>query len=305
MGKFSRFVALLVFVAFAKTGLTQATTPTEAIAQLFAAIARADTALASEVCMRNTTFRSVVSETSVSGFGGGERRQEQTLAEFMTGLASLQPGQAEERTGAYDVRQDGSVASVVVPYQFYFGGERTHCGTNFFTLVRGGGGTWRIVDVLDTRRRSDCPDLDERATIATLDTLMDSWHRAAATADEDVFFGTMSADGIYLGTDATERWLRDSMAVWADPYFQREVAWAFTPRERHWGFSEDGRTAWFDEHLDSWMGVVRGSGVLTRLDEPNALGHDWELRHYNLALAVPNERMDAVRMAIDSTAKPR
>ena len=141
--------------------------------------------------------------------------------------------------------------------------------------------------------------------LAALDTLVDRWHRAAAVADEETFFGTMSADGVYLGTDASERWLRDSMAVWADPYFQRESAWAFAPRQRHWGLSDDGRVAWFDEHLDSWMGVVRGSGVLTKVDEPNALGYTWELRHYNLALAVPNERMDAVRVAIDSTAVPR
>ncbi len=140
---------------------------------------------------------------------------------------------------------------------------------------------------------------------ATLDSIMNRWHRAAATADEAVFFSTMSSDGIYLGTDASERWLRDSMAVWADPYFQRASAWTFTPRERHWYFSDDGRTAWFEEHLDSWMGVVRGSGVLTKVDAANTLGNNWELRHYNLALVVPNERMEAVRMAIDSTAVPR
>ena len=138
---------------------------------------------------------------------------------------------------------------------------------------------------------------------APLDTLLDRWHRAAATADSAVFFGTMSADAIYLGTDATERWTRDSMARWAAPYFRRDTAWAFEPLHREWYFADDGRTAWFEEHLDSpHMGVVRGSGVCTRVREPGArsdVGHAWELRHYNLALAVPNERMDAVQAAIE------
>ena len=137
---------------------------------------------------------------------------------------------------------------------------------------------------------------------APLDTLLDRWHRAAATADSATFFGTMSADAVYLGTDAAERWTRDSMARWAAPYFRRDTAWAFTPLHREWYFADDGRTAWFEEHLDSpHMGVVRGSGVATRVRESGALsgvGSAWELRHYNLALAVPNERMDAVQEAM-------
>lgn len=140
---------------------------------------------------------------------------------------------------------------------------------------------------------------------APLDTIMDRWHRAAATADSAAFFGTMSPDGIYLGTDRTERWTRDSMARWAAPYFRRDVAWAFTPVERHWYLSEDGGVAWFEEHLDSpHMGVVRGSGVMTKVPGAGVsdAGYPWHLRHYNLALAVPNEAMEAVQVAIDSIA---
>lgn len=143
---------------------------------------------------------------------------------------------------------------------------------------------------------------------APLDTLLDRWHRAAATADSVAFFGTMSPEAVYLGTDRTERWTRDSMAHWAAPYFRRDTAWAFTPRERHWYFADDGRTAWFEEHLDSpHMGVVRGSGVVTRVpgnDAHSDVGSPWHLRHYNLALAVPNERMDAVQAAIHTPSAP-
>ena len=162
--------------------------------------------------------------------------------------------------------------------------------------------------------RDTVPGDSRSANIATLDTIINRLHAAAASADEGTFFGTMSPDCVYLGTDATERWLRDSMARWAAPYFARESAWAFTPRERYWGSRDDGRTAWFDEHLDSWMGLVRGSGVLTKVENRQAepsyattpFGKtQWQLRHYNLALTVPNDKMNAVRVAIDSTAKLR
>ena len=218
----------------------------------------------------------------------------------------MDKGMANEQIGRMDVRIDDNLAQAWVPYTFFLGDMFAHCGTNAFTLVKNQYDKWQILSVIDTRRKEACATLSDELVIAGLDSLMDAWHHAAATADEDIFFGTMSKDGIYLGTDATERWLRDSMAVWADPFFQKDVAWAFTPKERHWYFSDDGQTAWFEEHLDSWMGVVRGSGVLSLQqvqDKPQP--STWELRHYNLAMAVPNEKMDAVRIAIDPTAKKR
>jgi len=116
--------------------------------------------------------------------------------------------------------------------------------------------------------------------------LMDSWHNAAATADEDVFFGSMTQDCIYLGTDETEKWKRDELKEWSKEYFDRESAWSFTAFDREIYFTKDANTAWFDEKLNTWMGICRGSGVLIRTDE------GWKLKHYNLAVTVPNEKIN-------------
>lgn len=135
-----------------------------------------------------------------------------------------------------------------------------------------------------------------------LHAFLDAWHRAAAEADEDVFFGSMAEDGIYLGTDASERWLRDEMAAWAKPYFENESAWAFTPHDRTFYFSEDSTYAWFEELLDTWMGTCRGSGVLHHTP---ALG--WKIKQYNLAVAVPNDLirdyLTLLNQAPDSTVQ--
>jgi hypothetical protein len=120
----------------------------------------------------------------------------------------------------------------------------------------------------------------------TINQFMDNWHKAAATADEEVFFGSMTENGIYLGTDKTEKWTRDEMAKWANEYFQKESAWSFKATERDIYFSEDGKTAWLNEKLDTWMGVCKGTAVLVLKPE------GWKIALYDLSVTVDNDRID-------------
>ncbi|RUA33415.1 MAG: hypothetical protein DSY77_10325 [Bacteroidetes bacterium] len=120
----------------------------------------------------------------------------------------------------------------------------------------------------------------------TINQFMDNWHNAAATADEDVFFGSMTEDGVYLGTDKTEKWTRDEMAEWANEYFQKESAWSFTATERDVYFSEDGKTAWLNEKLDTWMGVCKGTAVLVLKPE------GWKIALYDLSVTIDNDKID-------------
>jgi hypothetical protein len=118
---------------------------------------------------------------------------------------------------------------------------------------------------------------------AEINAVMDRWHRAAADADAAVFFGSMTEEAVYLGTDPAERWTKSEFIDWSKKHFERGSAWEFQPRERLVYFSRDGSVAWFDELLDTWMGTCRGSGVLV------CEGGDWKIAHYNLAVTVPNE----------------
>lgn len=286
---------LFLFTILVGSSLWAQESPQAAITELFDAMRASDSTRMKRVLHPNATLASLGKQAGKVQVGTVPTNN------FLSSIARMEKGMANEQIGRMDVRIDGDLAQAWVPYTFFLRDLFVHCGTNAFTLVKNQYDKWQILSIIDTRRKEACVTLSDEDVRAGLDSLMDAWHHAAATADEDVFFGTMSKDGIYLGTDPTERWLRDSMAVWADPYFQKDVAWAFTPKARHWYFSDDGQTAWFEEHLDSWMGVVRGSGVLSL--KPNS--SRWELRHYNLAMAVPNEKMDAVRIAIDPTAKKR
>ena len=61
---------------------------------------------------------------------------------------------------------------------------------------------------------------------ASINTMLNDWHRAARLADEDAYFAHCAGDdAVFMGTDATERWTAKEFRVWAHPYFERGTAW--------------------------------------------------------------------------------
>lgn len=130
---------------------------------------------------------------------------------------------------------------------------------------------------------------------AEVDTLLNRWHAAAAAADADGVFSPLSEDAVYLGTDPSERWTKGQFMQFCAPYFAQKRGWSFTVLRRHVRFAVDGRTAWFDESLDTWMGPCFGSGVLTMDDRI------WRIRQYHLAFTVPNAR---VRDVLELLSRP-
>lgn len=124
----------------------------------------------------------------------------------------------------------------------------------------------------------------QNQNVEELNKIMDNWHLAAATADADAFYGRIAKEGIYIGTDASERWLRDELRAWAKSAFERESAWSFKAVERNWQFlSED--CAIGDELLDTWMGPCRSTMVLKKVEG------EWLIYHYQLSVTVPNEKI--------------
>ncbi|PAW92019.1 hypothetical protein CKK33_00315 [Mucilaginibacter sp. MD40] len=63
----------------------------------------------------------------------------------------------DERITWGDIKIDGSLASVWTPYKFYLGTQFSHCGVNFFQLMKTVQG-WKIIYIVDTRRKDNCPE---------------------------------------------------------------------------------------------------------------------------------------------------
>ncbi len=113
--------------------------------------------------------------------------------------------------------------------------------------------------------------------------VLDAFHQAAAAADEQAYFGLFAQGGVFLGTDASERWDVAGFRAYAHPYFSTGRGWTYTPRDRHVRVGRTGDVAWFDERLDhAKYGELRGTGVLVR--EAQA----WKIMQYNLTFTVPN-----------------
>lgn len=121
-----------------------------------------------------------------------------------------------------------------------------------------------------------------------INALLDSFNVAAGRADFNTYFSYYADSAVFCGTDATERWDKDSFMKWAKPYFDRGRAWNFTAFDRHIFVAATGDYAWFDELLSTQMKICRGSGVLQRKDD------QWKITQYILSTTVPNNIVDSV-----------
>ena len=128
----------------------------------------------------------------------------------------------------------------------------------------------------------------QKRSAEAINKVMDKWHKDAATTNFDGYFNAMHSSAIFIGTDATERWNKADFMAFSKPYFAKKKAWNFTSLERHISFSKNGRTAWFDELLDTQMKICRGSGVLVYTNGK------WLITQYVLSMTVPNSLVDKV-----------
>ncbi len=212
------------------------------------------------------------------------------IDDFIAAVGSPHEKIWDERILSYSINIEPDMATAWTEYMFYYGDELMHCGVNAFLFLRLNN-EWKISQITDTRR-SNCDLKPDSILIASVNSFIDDWHNDASNADV-AYFDKIAADGIYIGTDATELWTKDEFYLWSQKYFEKGKAWSFITIERNIYFSDDKQYAWFDELLNTGMGVCRASGVLLRN------GDSWEIKHYHLSVAIPNEKMKEVKGVIE------
>jgi uncharacterized protein YbcC (UPF0753/DUF2309 family) len=131
-------------------------------------------------------------------------------------------------------------------------------------------------------------DVIKKVSSENIDTFLNDWHMAASKADYKNYFTKMDSISVFIGTDATENWSKNQFQKFSKPYFDDGKAWDFKTLERHIYTSKSGDFIWFDELLDTWMGVCRGSGVI------ELVGEKLKIKHYVLSLTIPNDSIDDV-----------
>jgi hypothetical protein len=139
--------------------------------------------------------------------------------------------------------------------------------------------------------------VDREALAAQARATLDDFHAAAAAADEKRYFGHFAADGVFLGTDASERWPVEAFRAYAKPHFDKGKGWTYHATDRHVAVDGAGTYAWFDELLENAkLGVCRGSGVLRREQG------EWRVVLYDLSIPIPNALADDFAAQIKKAA---
>ena len=115
--------------------------------------------------------------------------------------------------------------------------------------------------------------------------VLDNWHKNAAEGNFENYFNSMTNSSIFIGTDAGENWTVSEFKEFSKPHFADGMAWNFKAIDRNVYTGNDTNIAWFDELLNTWMGVCRGSGVLVKENS------QWKIQHYVLSLTIPNDNV--------------
>ena len=100
----------------------------------------------------NVTF-----QTAFRNKEGQDILKQDDVAGFIKVIGSKRPvlEKWEERISSYNVQVDGNMANAWTTYEFWLDGKFSHCGVNSFQLFHDNG-TWKIIYLIDTRRRAGC-----------------------------------------------------------------------------------------------------------------------------------------------------
>ncbi len=146
MGKFIILLSL-IFIGTAVMGQNE-TDPEieETVNGFFEAMRAGDSSVVAMILPEDCKMQTVEEEEGRVVVKDGNREQ------FVSVVAKL-AGKLDERIDNMIVQQDGAMATVWMEYEFYFEGERHHCGVNAMTMVLREE-QWQIIYICDTR--GDC-----------------------------------------------------------------------------------------------------------------------------------------------------
>jgi hypothetical protein len=142
------FIIFLPSVLFAQATSTDAVRQT--INTMMDAMRKGDSALLRSVLARDLEVKSVADDKM-----GEIRVSTKTADDLVTQIGTPHPDPYDERIAFGDIKIDGPVASVWTSYKFYVGAKFSHCGVNYFQLIRTEG-VWKVAHIVFTTRQDNC-----------------------------------------------------------------------------------------------------------------------------------------------------
>ena len=122
--------------------------PKEVVEVFFEAFHKHDTVKLKDLCHVDLIFQTVTNTKE------GSRLKTETKEVFFKSISSI-PNHINffEKITDYKVQIDGNMAHVWTPYEFYVKGQLSHIGVNSFTMVKEPNGEWKIVHLIDMRKK--------------------------------------------------------------------------------------------------------------------------------------------------------
>jgi hypothetical protein len=110
------------------------------------------------IAMRNLVHPEVVLQTIGIDKDGKQTLKMENFNDFIRSIASIPDSvKFQERLTNYSIQVDGAMANAWSSYEFWLNDEFHHCGVNSFQLFKDTEG-WKIIYLIDTRRKDDCPE---------------------------------------------------------------------------------------------------------------------------------------------------
>jgi len=177
-------------------------------------------------------------------------------------------------------------SSFAMVYGYFIAKDTTgmvKCGTDHYQLIKLNG-TWKVFEFSETVY-DECKTIKgKNQELKEINKTLNTWHGLGAVGDTS-YFDYFAGGSFYLGTDPKEVWSIEAFKNFALPYFRRGSAWSFKNKSRNVHLGDYGHYAWFDEKLDTWMGLCRGTGVMEKQVD------GWRIKHYSLTVLVPNSKI--------------
>jgi hypothetical protein len=152
MKKMLLLVVAVLFISKAMAQQTEIDAVKKTINTLFAAMKKGDSTL-----LRSAFHNNMVLQTVATKKDGTQELITEKTDEFLKAVGTPHTGVWDERITFGDIKIDDRLASVWTPYKFYVSDKFSHCGVNFFQLMKTAEG-WKIIYIVDTRRKDNCPE---------------------------------------------------------------------------------------------------------------------------------------------------
>jgi len=145
---FALFISTSVFAQDSTYLIVQ-----ETIETFFEGFHKGDTTLMKSVMMDEVKLQTIYKNKE-----GKDVLVSEDKSKLMHAIGSKPNDQKwDERLLDFSIQIDGNMANVWTPYEFWFNDSFSHCGVNSFQLFYDNG-TWKIIYLIDTRRKAGCRD---------------------------------------------------------------------------------------------------------------------------------------------------